>query len=115
MKCAFTTGVYSMTNTGPEEAILKWSGHNWYWRAKRAENFALLIIHKAFVPLFGTLACYFGILPVAKPTGYECRVNVSCRFHLPRFHRTHAAVTKCEVAGLVVMEQSKLLKPLSLE
>ena len=97
---------------GPEEAILKWSGHNCY---RRAGNFALLIIQEAFVPLFGTLARYFGILPVAKPTGYECRVNVSCRFHLPRFHRTYAGVTKCEVAGLVVMEPSKLLKPLSLE
>jgi len=62
------------------------------------------------VPLFGTLARYFGILPVAKPTGYECRVNVSCWFHLPRFHRTYAGVTKCEVA---VTEPSKLLKPLS--
>ena len=53
---------------GLEEAILKWSGHNCY----RRENFALLIIHEAFVPLFDTLARYFGILPVAKPTGYKC-------------------------------------------
>ena len=144
------------TIAGPEEAILKWLGNNCYRRAKRAKNFALLIIHEAFVSLFGTLALFTASFRMSRRQNFSdvhcgpwerdhefyCTLSFvalavrvrdcwmhpflhlhpsSCKTHgicMPSQHFlpiSSSQISPHLCAGLVVIEPSKLLKPLSLE